>query len=47
MNQKRMIIISALVFSILFTGFYYLLFSYTTQNEDILHKTLYMNQVVI
>lgn len=45
MNQKRMIIISALVFSILFTGFYYLLFSYTTQNEDILHKTLYMNQV--
>ncbi|WP_416326670.1 SPOR domain-containing protein [[Eubacterium] hominis] len=45
MNQKRVIMITALIFSMLFTGFYYLLFSYTVKNEDILHKTLYMNQV--
>lgn len=45
MNQKRMIVVAALVFALLFTGFYYLLFSYTVQNEETLHKTLYMNQV--
>lgn len=45
MNQKRMIVIAALIFSVVFTGFYYLLFSYTVQNEQTLQKTLYMNQV--
>lgn len=45
MNQKKVIIIAALLFSLLFTGFYYLMFSYHVQNDASLHKTLYMNQV--
>lgn len=45
MKQKKMILIAGLTFSLLFTGIYYLLFSYTMQNEELLHKTLYMNQV--
>lgn len=45
MKQQRAIIIAALVFSIVFTAVYYLLFSSSMTSTNLLHKTLYMNQV--
>lgn len=45
MKQQRTIILVALIFSIVFTGIYYLLFSNSMNNAAVLHKTLYMNQV--
>ena len=43
MNRKRIIILLALFFSILFSSFYYMLFSVIGTSSS--QKTLHMNQV--
>lgn len=50
MNNKKVIGIVAICFSILFSGFYYVIFSTTITSSDktsekVEKKTLYMNQV--
>ena len=45
MKQQRAIILAAIVFSLIFTGVYYALFSSSMSSSSLLHKTLYMNQV--